>query len=132
MNLNRTIRRYAQASAEKYGVSVNDLLTMKRGRAILKARRETIRKVLRYTGYSQAQVALAWGIDPKTVRDAVVDAPTIRKFGVTEIVAAEDAVAEKLTWQYGTKRAATILAGCDPETLADIAKWNNLGRRAAA
>lgn len=34
-----------------------------------------------------------------------------------------------LDFQYGPEQADTIIAGLDPATNADIAKWNNLGIR---
>lgn len=40
----------------------------------------------------------------------------------------EAAFAERLRWRYGPERAASILAGTDPATNADIAKWNALGQ----
>lgn len=38
----------------------------------------------------------------------------------------------RLAWLYGHERAGAIRAGTDTDTQADIAKWNALGRRAAA
>jgi hypothetical protein len=37
-----------------------------------------------------------------------------------------------LEWQYGSERAERIMAGRDPKTQADRARWNALGRRSAA
>lgn len=37
-----------------------------------------------------------------------------------------------LMWVYGEERGRRMAAGTDPATQADIAKWNALGRRAAA
>lgn len=132
MNLKRQIRRYAQTSADKYGVDVNQVLGMSRSRAVLIARRHAIRKLIRYTGCSQAQVAEAWGIDPQTVSGAVKDSKPLRQFSINAPVAAEGAVRAKLTWQYGPERAQAILSGNDVATQADIARWNHLGRRVAA
>lgn len=40
--------------------------------------------------------------------------------------------ARNLAWSYGEERAARIIAGQDPKTQADIARWQALGRRSAA
>lgn len=36
---------------------------------------------------------------------------------------------EALSWRYGPERASVILAGRDPETNKDIARWRSLGER---
>lgn len=132
MNLKRQIRRCVQSSAERYGVSIEDVLNMTRTRAAVIARRHAIRKLLRYTGCSQAQLAEAWGIDPASVKAAVRDELPLRSFGITEPVAASESILAKLAWQYGANRARQIVAGGDPATQADIEAWCMLGRKDAA
>lgn len=39
---------------------------------------------------------------------------------------------ERLAWSYGPDRAAQIIAGNDPATQGDVARWNSLGRKDAA
>lgn len=37
-----------------------------------------------------------------------------------------------LAWRHGYERAYVIVGGNDPATQVDLAKWNALGRKAAA
>lgn len=39
---------------------------------------------------------------------------------------------DRLAFIYGHARAQQIMGGNDPDTQADVARWNALGRRAAA
>lgn len=126
------IERCAAEAASKFGAMFAEVLGTGTSRECVFARREAIRNVLAESRCSYRALADAWGIDPQMVRRAVEDAEPMRPFSINDTAAARAALSAKLAWQYGPDRAMAILAGTDPQTQADIARWNALGSGSAA
>ena len=75
-----------------------------------------------------AMTAYAWGNPLRLAEDLAARAPTARESGRP---IAYPAMRARLSWRYGPERAASILAGQDAATKADIAAWKNIGNRSA-
>ena len=58
--------------------------------------------------------------------------PRPGEMGMQQETVWQDLAYARLEWLYGPTRAYAIHRRTDPQTRADIAKWNNLGRRRVA
>jgi len=135
--------------AAKHKVTTAELLSRGQTKRVYAARQEAIRAVAAVPGAngkpSTTSIGRWFGRDHSTIvhalgnthgkfaaRCAAMSAVGARKRRERLEQAAAAATAEhvsRLAWAHGNDRAAAIIAGRDPETEADIARWRALGAK---
>lgn len=122
------VERIAASVARRAGLPTNSLFFKMYEGAVVRARQTAFRRILRETGCSMNGLADVWGCDLKCVQRAVSKR---RARAIHKPSPAHVQYEAAIRWHYPVS-AAAILGGKDPQTQADIARWNALGRRAAA
>lgn len=120
------IERIVKEEAAKLSVDWEDVVSPSIVRRVAEARHRAIRRIYRETGCSQMGLANAWGCSGTTVSAALSGG------GPPEPRDYDWRTAERLRWRYGEARAAQIIAGQDPNTIADLAAWRRVGSRPEA
>lgn len=110
------VDRITREEAEKFGASHLDVLCGSRKAVARAARTAAIQRIIAATGCSHGGLEKVWG-----GALAKID----RRF--RERRQAEDLHRFRLNWLYGPALAATIIAGLDPWTNADVERWRRLG-----
>lgn len=119
------VRQIAREEAEAAGASYDDVLGMACASPSKIARQRAMERLEALTGCSSGALARIWGCDrsivsryrkgpdytPKRKTPSIYDQQTQRRF----------------RWAHGNERAASIIAGTDPQTLTDVAAWRALG-----
>lgn len=82
-------------------------------------------------GLSDGQIALKFGFTRNQVSGIRRRNGIFRDLDQPD-EARSDLTLERLTWFYGPERALRIANGRDRQTIADLAAWEQLGRRSAA
>lgn len=129
-----------RAESEKAGVDADAVVMCQSiDRKVTAARRSAVRRILKEIGCTQAGLSQVWGIGVMAIRAALAEvgekrsykaAPQSPKPKVRETY--DDMTRRRLAWKYGDARASQIIAGEDPNTNADIARWRAIGSRRAA
>lgn len=122
------IQRIVGEEAQAANVSAEQIIGVSRDGRVVRARHHAIRRILCETGCSQMGLADVWGCSDATVRNALANKSKPDRGGY------DVETRSRLTWRYGEARTAQIVAGRDPKTRWDIARWRalGLGRGAAA
>ena len=135
--------------AAKHGVSLGDILSRARAAKIADARTDAMRAVAaapspngkpstttigRWFDRDHSTVVHALGNTrgKHAARSAAMSAVGARKRRERLEHEQAEAAAEhvsRLAWAHGNDRAAAIIAGRDPETEVDIARWRALGAK---
>lgn len=121
--------------ARKMGVDAYAVTTAVTGSLPVRAcRRVAIRRILAELNCSQSGLAAVWGISITTIRLALEEVGAKQAYtkGQRRSPPTADEINsqrlhERLRWAHGDERAATIMAGNDPQTNADVERWNRLG-----
>jgi hypothetical protein len=120
--IRETVQRIINEEASRHLVSATLVTGASRTARAMVARNAAIRRILAETGCSERGLALVWGLEAATVRRA-------RCWREPSLY--DDNTLSRLQWAHGVERAASILAGIDPSTIADQAAWRGLGSRSA-
>ncbi len=126
------VKRIAAIVARNARIPADNLFVKLYERRIVKARERAFLRILKETGCSMNGLADVWGCDASAVRRAV--ARQQERIARRPTMASAEAIAQHartVAFLY-PERARAILAGRDPATLADLARWNALGRKSAA
>lgn len=127
------LTRIIREEAASAGVSETDVIQGVRAPAVMAARYAAIRRALKVTTCTQQGLARVWGIDVATIRQAMAEVGEKRAYPAPERAPKSSGpvydlnTADRLAWAHGEARAAQIVAGRDPRTESDIARWRALG-----
>lgn len=123
------VLKIATQEAEAIGASTSDVLSMSRKAKAHRARLTAWRRILAETGCTVGGLAAVWGCDRQAIRAAISLRDERKAKRVISRLVQE--TTDRLRWHYGAGRAASIIAGLDAATNADVAAWNRLGRAKA-
>ena len=132
------VERIIRSVARSAGVPWPNLIHITHDRETVRLRARAFVRIMRETGCSISGLAQVWGCDRKSIQRAVQKAGV--RLGAQKANATRRAKAKaKADAQHAAtvrflypERADAILSGNDPQTQADVARWNAIGRRDAA
>ena len=118
----KLVLRIVTEEADRAAVEIADVLGGKGSADAREARSRAMCRIVRESGCDASGLARVWGCDRVTVSQY---AREVLERGPTPV---DDGTRARLHWQYGD-RARAIIAGREPATLQDLARWRALGRR---
>lgn len=117
------VERIVREEAASAGLPVMALLGGSKREADTRARHRAILRIREVTGCSERGLAEVWGISDWTVRNAGRELGTrVRRPKPSY----DGRTIEALRWAHGEPRTAQIVAGCDPNTIRDLAAWRRV------
>lgn len=132
------VERIIRSVARRAGVPWPNLMHVQHDREVVALRERAWLRILRETGCSITGLADVWGCDRKSIQRAIQKAGS-KLAAKNEGVRRKAAAKAKAEAQHAATvrflypdRAAAILSGKDPQTQADVARWNAIGRRSTA
>ncbi len=126
------VERVIRSVARSAGVPWANLIHVMHDRELVALRERAWLRIMRETGCSVTGLAEVWGCDRKSVQRAIHKAGSRLRTRKAIAQAKTDAQHAATVRFLYPDRAAAILSGNDPQTLADVARWTSLGQRSAA